>query len=421
MDDLGKLLWDTSKVFAPNFPRVCADSRTVQGHRGNRGAFVAALEETLDGSNPGYYSVYAFPRGHSSDGYVPEVDTIFIDLDITKDHYDPDEGRTSYEAWRTDMSALLARARMLARALIENGQAQHFRVALSGHKGIHLYFDLDPIPPENGDIGQFKNGLGAYGRQMMATLDDLAGGLSIDRWVDVDASDLSRLARHPNTRHHGVAYTDEPRWCVPVTIEELATMDVDEYVRLTSSPRALPDGYERVPSKAATAKVEQYIRNASSNGRPSGSGAQKTKAARQALEDYREDVQNDDITLDDVLFLVKNKPCFAAFRERDDAYQYGKQSRMMELSIMGRLLEQRAPIEVIHEFFEPIPGYDEQFTNDILGDLLARDNEYGEFRCVTICGGCDDDGKTVEGKAPEFCLGDRCAIYNRSDDLQLPR
>lgn len=424
--DLGKLLWDTSKVYAQSFPRQSANAHTVQASRSNRGQFVAALEAASTNEMPGYYSVYSFPRGHTSEGHIPDVDCIFIDLDITRDHYDPSAGRDSREAWATDMSALLARARMVARSILDAEREQHFRVALSGHKGIHIYLDFPTVDPGNGSLAQFKNGLAAYGRWLMQWLDDAAGGLDIDRWVDVDGSDLARLARHPYTRHHGVAYTDEPRYCVPVTVAELAELDVDEYEALTAVPRPLPDAVERVPSETAGQQVAQYVRTAAdSAGSSTGEGAGKTKRKYEALNEYRE-TQNEDIELADVLFLTSNKPCFEAFRERDDAYAHGQQSRAMELSIMGRLLAQDVPLEVIHEFFEPIPGYREgevgvkNTTTDILADLLARDNAYGEFNCVSIAGGIDEDGNPVRGQAPEFCLGAQCALYRRHDDIRLP-
>lgn len=417
---LGKLLWETSKVFAPSFPRQSADGRTVQSRRGDRGSFIAALQAATENGMPGYYSVYSFPRGHSKQDNVPDVDCIFIDLDITKDHYDPKDGRTTFEAWRADMSALLARARMLARAIRDQDRQDNFRAALSGHKGVHLYLDFPTIDPANGSIDQFKHGLHSYGQNLMKWLDYLCGGLSIERWVDVDGSDLGRLARHPNTKHHEVAYTDDERWCVPVTIAELTTLDVDGYIEYTSAPRPLPDGYRRVESQRAHDKVVQAIRTSPDTSGGNGNGVRRTESKTQALESYR-DQQNDDITLDDVLFLTSNKPCFKAFRERDDAYKHGDASRTMELSIMGRLLNQDVPVSVIHQFFEPIPGFDENYTDDLLADLLSRGNEYGEFRCSTICGGVDDTGAEVAGRAPQFCLGSKCDIYRRSEDLRLPR
>lgn len=423
-NDLAKFLWETSKVYAPTFPRQCADGRVVQQTRSNRGQFVAALEAASDNGMPGYYSVYSYPRGHSKDGHIPAVDCLFIDLDITNDHYDPDAGRTNEEFWRTDMSALLARSRMIARAIEEADRAEHFRAALSGHKGIHLYLDFPEVAPANGTQAQFKNGLSAYAGDVMDWLDDLAGGTDIQRWVDVDASDLGRLARHPNTRHHGVEYTDGERWCVPVTVAELAELKVDDYVRLTRRPRPPPD--ERVPSQRAHDRVVQYIREAGDTVTARSGRAGRTKRKRSALKEYREETQNDDIELEDITFLTTNKPCIMAFRERDDAYQYGKQSRQMELSIMGRLLDHEVPLDVIHEFFEPIPGYREgsvgekNTTTDMLADLLARNNAYGEFDCVTIAGGYDETGTRVDGDAPEFCLGAAgCKLYRRADDIEL--
>jgi len=314
------------------------------------------------------------------------------------------------------MSALLARARMIADTILDTGQEDHFRVALSGHKGIHLYLDFHEVAVENGDIGMFKNGLSTYCESLMEWLDEMAGGVNIMPWVDVDGSDLARLARHPNTPHHGAAYDDVQRWCVAVTVDELASLTVDDYLSLTSQPRPLPDDYQRVPSKRAHDRVVQQIRGASSSSR-STTPSRRSQPKSLALEKYRES-SNDEIELDDVLFLTANKPCIKAFRQRDDAYNYGDASRAMELSIMGRFIEIGTPIEVMHEFFSTIPGYSESYTTDMIADLLARDNQYGEFRCATICGGVADDGKRISAKAPQFCLHDGCSIYNRSSDLR---
>lgn len=412
-----KVLWNASKVFAPTFPRWCADDGSTQARRTSRSDFVAALGRASSRGSPGYYSVYAFPDGHPQWGNIPRVDCIFIDLDVTGDMYDPDS--PSMHDWRYDMSALLARARMIADAICDADQEQHFRAVLSGHKGIHLYLDFPPIAPENGTQGQFKNGLALYGETVMDWLDGLAGGVNIHPWVDVDASDLSRLGRHPNTRHHGASHDEVDRWCVPVTMAELATLTTDDYLSLTSQPRPLPDGYERVPSQTAHDKLVQRIRSAADSSRGSTGDTRRTREEEEALRDYRTS-QNECIELDDLLdpVIMGDKPCVQAFRKRDDAYRHGIASRKMELSIMGRFLDMNVPVEVIHEFFEPIPGYDEQTTNDMLADLLARDNPYGEFNCATICGGVDRDGKRVAAQAPQFCLRENCSIYRRSDDLR---
>jgi len=405
--DAERALWKASTVFAPDFPRRCSDDGTIQTPRNNRAEFVDALKRASETDMPGYYSVYSFPRGEPKDGNIPHVDCIFIDLDVEGDAYDPNGGNTDFGAWRRDMSALLARARMIADAIIEAEQEDHFRVTLSGHKGLHLYLDFPMVSPENGEFGQFKNGLAEYGETVMDWLDSIAGGVNIDPWVDVDASDLARLARHPNTRHHGAAYDDEERWCVPITVEELADLHWEDYLDYTSAPR-WPDGYERNPSESAGQKVVQHIRNAATSSRRSrGSRSSYDPGAVKA---YKEE-SNDDIELEDVLFLTSNKPCIKAFRQRDDAYNYGESSRAMELNIMGRFIEMDVPIEVMHEFFEPIPGYDEDFTQHLIEDLIGRG--YKEFNCENIVG-----TEETPGRAPQFCLKENCGVYQRADDLE---
>lgn len=350
---------------------------------------------------PGYYSVYSFPRGHSRDDNIPKVDCIFIDLDVDGGNYNPKTGDTSIDAWRRDMSELLVRVRMIARAILEEEREQHFRATLSGHKGLHLYLDFPTVAVNNGDFLQFKNGLKKYGEQVMKWLDDAAGGLNIDKWVDVDASDLGRLSRHPNTIHHGAEYDDETRWCVPVTIEELAELDVDTYLDLTREVR-WSDSFSRTKSESAGNKVVQAIRNAPSTKRQQQSW-ESTYDPR-AVKQYDEQV-NEKIGLEDIGFLTANKPCIETFRNNEDAFSQGNASHVMELSIIGRFVEMGVPRDVIHAFFEDIPGYREDYTDEQIDKIIGRD--YREFNCSNIA-----------DRAPMFCLGSDCAVYNRSDDIQ---
>jgi len=294
---------------------------------------------------------------------------------------------------------------MIADAIIEEEKQDSFRVVLSGHKGLHIYLDFPPIEPENGDFDQFKNGLAEYGETVMEWLDTTAGGVNIDPWVDVDASDLARLARHPNTINHGAEYDDETRWAVPITVEELADLHWDDYLEYTSEPR-WPADYGRSPSESASDRLVQYIRNAPSSRRRSV-GSSSYDAAE--VQRYKEQ-SNDDIELDDVLFLTSDRPCITAFRNHDEAYDHGKASRVMELNIIGRFIQMGVPIEVMLEFFEPIPGYDEAFTRDLIEDLIGRD--YKQFNCENIVG---SDG--VPGDASQFCLKHDCGIYRRNDEL----
>lgn len=395
-----KALWKASGVFAPDYPRQSSSKYTIQDERHSRVDFCEALQSATDHEMPGYYSVYSFPRGHSRDGNIPKVDCIFIDLDVS-DEYDPKNEKTDFGAWRRDMSSLLARARMIANAIIDADQQQHFRATLSGHKGLHFYLDFPTVVPSNGSFGQFKGGLKEYGEQVMSWLDSTAGGVNIDPWVDVDASDLGRLARHPNTVHHEAAYDDTTRWCVPVTIEELANLKVDDYLELTEAPR-WPDGYERTPSETAGEKVVQAIRNASSSSRTGSSESSTFDSG--VINQYEEDA-NEDIELGDIAFLTSNYPCIAKFRERDDAFDHDNSSHIMEVNVIGKLVELGTPREVIHKFFEEIPGYEEDTTDEQIDTIIGR--QYKSFNCNNIA-----------DRAPMFCLGSDCSVYNRNDDIQ---
>ncbi|WP_372614447.1 hypothetical protein [Halomonas sp.] len=410
-----KELWAVSKTYAPDFPRRGSDDELIQAQRNDRASFVAGLKEASEGSNPGYYSVYSFPWGHPMDGNVPSVDCIFIDFDVTGKNYDPNSGNTEFADWKRDMSALLARTRMIASALIEKGAAKYFRAALSGHKGVHLYFDFPAIHPEQGEFQQFKNGLKAYGTELVEWLNYLAGGVDIMPWMDVDGSDLARLARHPNTRHHGAAYDDVDRCCVPLTMEELAELNVDGYLDLTASFRPMRPALQRTENDRAGKEVVQKIRAAKA---ATTSATRSSNYDPNAVRRYKENA-NEALELEDLLdpLIMGNKPCIRAFRERDDAYNYGQESRMMELSIMGHFIEKAVPIDVMHEFFEVIPGYDEATTQQMLEDLIGR--QFRSFNCESIAGGYDYDGNPTRGKASRFCLGSECGVYTRNDDIQL--
>lgn len=411
-----KVLWQASKVFAPNYPRHSSDNHRVQGLRYNRSQLCSALESAMDNGMPGYYSVYSFPRGHSKDQNIPKVDCIFIDLDIIGSEYISKQNQTELEAWRREMSDLLVRSRMIADAILDEGEEKHFRATLSGHKGLHLYLDFPTIATSNGTFSQFKNGLKAYGEQVTSWLDSMAGGINIEPWVDVDASDLGRLSRHPNTIHHGSAYDNQTRWCVPVTIEELSEIRVDDYLRLTEEPRWI-DGYSRNPSESAGQNVVQEIRNAPSNqnernGKTSNYRKSNVKSYKEETNDQTSRYQNSEhytenpkIDAEDVGFLTSRYPCISAFLDRDDAFDYGNDSHIMEVNVISKLAEKGVPRDLMHEMFSDIPGYSKKETDDQIDVVLGR--EYKSFNCETIANRC-----------PQFCLGNDCGVYQRNDDIQ---
>lgn len=407
MNSHERILWETSKVVCPEVspeqPRQASNDRKYQEKVINRFQLVSNLLDAMENGMPGFVSTYSFPRGHTDDGQnIPEINTIFVDFDIPSDSEYREKDR-SLNAWKRSMSDLLIRVQMVAESLIESGKADHWRASLSGHKGVHLFFDFDPIHPDNGSYEQFRNGLKQYGDEMIEQLDEISGGINIDPWVDVDSSDLARLVRHPNTIHPGAKHIEE-RWCVPVTIEELVDMTPDRYLELTSGPREIPEGYQRVPSKEATKEIAvQYIREA--GGRSSTSSPTSTKKSPANIAKYQSN-SNDKISVSDIPFLVSNKPCIMAFVERDDSYRYGNQSRTMEIQVMKELIKKKAPIDVIVNFFRPIDGWDESETRGLVEDLISRYD--GPFTC-----------KNVWEEAPEFCVamnGESCKVYDQRDE-----
>jgi len=126
-----KALWKASGVFAPDYPRQSASRYTIQAERYSRSGLYEALQSAIDHEMPGYYSVYSFPRGHSREQNIPKVDCVFIDLDLEGGDYNPNEGNTDFGDWRREMSKLLARSRMIAKAILEEENQVHFRATLS--------------------------------------------------------------------------------------------------------------------------------------------------------------------------------------------------------------------------------------------------------------------------------------------------
>lgn len=407
MTNYERLILDASKEWCPQvseeFPRRSSTEETFQTPVTSRYRLVINLMSAIDAEKPAYVSTYSFPRGHTDDGEnIPEVNTIFVDFDIPrKSEYRQGDTRTLNE-WKRSMSELLIRVQMVADTLLESGKAKHWRASLSGHKGVHLFFDFDSIHPNNGSYAQFRNGLGEYGDEMIEQLDEISGGINIDPWVDVDSSDLARLVRHPNTRHPDAKHVDES-WCVPITLEELSELTPEKYLELTSEPREVPESCQRVPSSKATEEIALKIRTSGGRVSSTPSGSSVKDYAR--IEEYQEK-SNNKISVSDIPFLVSDKPCIMAFVKRDDSYNYGNQSRVMEIQVMKELIQKNVPIEVIANFFSPIDGWDESETVDLVKDLISRYE--GPFVCTNVW----ED-------APEFCVamdGESCSIYDRVEN-----
>jgi hypothetical protein len=408
MTNYERLILEASKVWCPDlspeYPRRVSNANTFQTEVTSRYRLVSSLIDAQQNGKDGFVSTYSFPRGHTDAGdNVPEINTIFVDFDIPADS-EYRQSDHSLNAWKRSMSDLLIRVQMVASTLLESGKAKHWRASLSGHKGVHLFFDFEPVHEANGSYKQFKTGLKQYGDKMIEQIDEFAGGINIQPWVDVDSSDLARLVRHPNTRHPGAKHRDES-WCVPVTIQELADMTADDYLKLTNGPREIPDSCQRNPSAEGRDEIGLKIRNVNGGGSGSRDYTETKMRDPKALQDYRER-SNDDINVGTIPLLVQNKPCIMAFAERDDSYKHGAASRTMEINVMKELIQKEVPVDTIVNFFRGFDGFNESDTRTLVEDLIARYD--GPFTCKNIW---NDGG--------EFCVAmnddydQSCRIYDK--------
>jgi hypothetical protein len=270
--------------------------------------------------------------------------------------------------WRKDMTALLVRTRMVARALLDSKRSQYWRASLSGHKGIHLYLDFPALDRHEGSATQFRNGVGKYTNELLETIQSETGLNSLDEYVDVmSGKDFARLTRLPNTIHDTATRRfGETRFCVPVTIEELAEITVDDYVRLTQSPRPLPDGCERIESQHVHDVLVQDIRMATHDS--FGSGSTSATYNGQKVERY-EKAENGDVDLDTLKITLRD--CCWDFRNRDDRFAHGQQSHIMELNCMAEMIAKQTPIEVMVEFFAVDENFSEGYTREKINDVIS--------------------------------------------------
>jgi hypothetical protein len=377
-DDLsehGVALRSTIPVWCPSFPRRATQHQ--EWVLDEDVLFSALAGET--GERPGYVSVYAFPGGHPRDGGVPRIDTVFFDFDIPGNSM---YGRPSTPEdvnelmWTAEMNRLLSMISKVATELLDAGFAQHFRASLSGHKGVHLFIDFEPIDLSFGPTPyQVQRGLAEYVEGLVDVFRGAAGS-DVDEFLDVDSTDLARLTRCPNTIHDAATRLfEEPRFCVPVSIEELVDMDAEEYRRLTSAPR-LPPMDARNPSERAADVLTRYVWMAPGGPTHTGVGTNQHRSRSEALRHYRENVADPAITLEEGYMTVKDhllqkKPCMWWFRDRDDCWDHSNQSHYFKIAIINELTLMGAPLEVIHEFFTATPNYDERLTESEIGAVLS--------------------------------------------------
>jgi len=387
-------------VWSPTWPRRV----TRKQHWTDNKPF--AVEQLIssqeENGNSPFISVYSFPNGHTKDNNIPRIDTLFIDFDFEGGDYESGSGNR--EAWFRDLSHLLVRVRRVAKFLRDNGR-DGWRASLSGHKGVHLFLDfprVDPVP----EFQRVINGLSEYADELIAQLSDATGMDDLERYVDVTSSDMGRLCRVPNTLHGGATESfGEARFCVPISIAELAEITPSKYEDLTQSPREVP-WESRTPNEDVGEIVTQAIANTTEriqrNRTSAGSSVDWSR-----VEEYKEQ-SNDNIDLSDIEFLTSDRPCLWRFYERDDKYQYSQQSHYMEMFCIREMIEKNVPIEVMKEFFDSATEYNEDYTEHRIKQIISRD--YNRF--------------TIRGllqNAPQFCGYDSCslcqAVINEHDDL----
>lgn len=384
-------------IWAPTWPRKV--NRQQVWARGVQDAVGKLASAEGDTTNAPFVSVFSFPDGHTKDGNIPHIDTLFIDFDFDEGEYE--RGSGDEDAWMRDMSHLLVRVRRVAEYIDEHGRAG-WRASLSGHKGIHMYLDFEPVSRELGGYGKYVTGTNEFANDL---IDDLADetGIDLDEYVDVTSSDLGRLCRVPNTLHGGASMSfGEERYCVPVTMDELADMTPDLYRALTREPRPVPWD-ERNPNAEVSGRLAQYISTATE----SLSSTRRSSSVRNiaAYEHYVEEVANDDITLSDVELLTSDRPCVWNFYERDDKWDYGVQSHNMEMYCIRELQEKNVPVDVMKQFFNSAPGYDEEYTEMRIREVISRD--YERFRTDTML-----------RLAPEFMASEGCGRCQRIMEQQ---
>jgi hypothetical protein len=373
MPEDAELVRDALRVWAPTWPRRVTRKQQTATSVDEAVDLLLAAEE--DPWNQPFVSTYAFPSGHTIDGEVPVIDTLMFDFDVSGDY----DGESGDVRWVRDLAALLSSVRKVARFLSDTGKADVWRASLSGGKGVHLYLDFHPLSRNAGDIGQIKRGLGTYAEALIDRLEIATGVDDLHEWVDVDSSDLSRLTRVPNTLHPGATERfGEPRYCIPVTIDELRTITPAMYIEWTKSRRPMPESVRRVRSTTATEKIQAAIAAA---GPSSGSGCRSSVADAGRIDRYVE-AANTDISVDDIPILFANKPCIQRWIERPDAFTHGGESHLMELFVITHFMQKRVPIDVMVEWFAQHDGFNEADTRDAIDRYVSRG--YAQMSCETL-------------------------------------
>jgi hypothetical protein len=386
------LVEDALRAWASTYPRRATKFQRWATSIPEATELVLNAEEDPD--DWPFISTYSFPDGHTKEDNIPRIDRLFFDFDVP-DTGEYRSGRKRADAWARDMSKLLVRTRKIARFLLSANDPDCWQAVLSGHKGVHLDLVFPPIHESNGDFQQFRNGMGSYADSIIEYLKEATKLDDLDEWVDVSSADLGRLRRVPNTKHLGA--TDafgEDRFCVPVSLKELAEIGPAEYIELTRARRPVTKSMHATPSEKAGMVLTQRIRTANTSNRSASAGSTVNHGL---VEQYKERA-NDSITVDDLSFVLSDRPCILEYVKRDDPFAHRGASHMMEMFAITHMIDKEVPIETMVDFFSQTPGFQEAYTRDRIKQYISR--SYNPVNCEKIW-----------QQADQFCLHDSCQLW----------
>ncbi|WP_330630698.1 hypothetical protein [Halocatena halophila] len=294
------------------------------------------------------------------------------------------------------MSRLLVRVRKIAGVISKTDNACAWQASLSGNKGVHLDVSFPPVAASNGYLEQFKAGLSDYASNLVTAMESATGIGDIDEYVDISSADMARMRRVPNTIHSGATdRAGEPRYCVPVTLSELEKITPADYIELTKSRREVTEEMMPTPSRRAHDRVAIAVRTASTtNTRTVGESRYDTDV----IEEYRRQ-SNGAVGVDDLPFMFSDRPCIETFINRDDAFEHGSASHLMEMKVITEMTNRNVPIETMVDYFSQHSDFDEAYTKQQIHQYIGR--QYDPVACETIW-----------DQAYQFCIGSDCYLYD---------
>jgi hypothetical protein len=402
-----RLIFDTHciNVWASSFPRRFGipEQRVVN----SAVEVLALINQCLREGLSSYISVYDFREGHPSEGGNPVIDRIYIDLDLESSEFKAlmlrlEKGEDVLEEVlrlrRTLLAQVIKEAKRLVEVLARRGIIP--RIVLSGFKGVNIFIDFAPVQFSFPELA--KTVLSSFTERVAKEAD-----------VRVDMSvvgDLSRICRIPNTLHSKASKVlGRPQYCVPITVDELETLTVDQYDALCSAQRlTVVQRFENIDVSREIVRIvkeldpDDFLVNVGRNGYvkdPELVAEYEREARREifASEDYEE---------------LRMRPCFKRVR-RESIQLDGSEGHNMRLAAVAEMIANEISIPSIVRWFDFCADFNPDVTRRKVEEIISYGygrkeiNEFGEvvrrpWRCFTIIKKC-----------PSYCLREECPTYRR--------